>query len=190
MSQQSTDRSGSAVNLLERNGRFFFFQPDIGVIASDNGIAGAYEKFLSARHAFWYEADAAGLTAGGRGMVAGPDPTAGPPGNAVSMRRSRGVTTELGIFVVKLLIALTLFAGIAGVIITRAAEGVTGAIDRAVGPSKSISLADVSRKAADIVKDMQSLTKEEKESLRQSVGAISRELDPFVDAWRNPPPKP
>jgi hypothetical protein len=47
----------------------------------------------------------------------------------------------------------------------------------------------VSRKAADIVKDIHSLSKEDKEALLQSVAAISRELDPLVDAWRNPPPR-
>jgi len=190
MPQRSTGQSEPAVNMVEKNGRFFFFQPDIGVIASDDAIEGAYEKFLGARRAFWCELHAAGLTAGDRGMVARLDPTIASPRNAVSVPKSRGLTTELGIFVAKLLIALALFAGIGGIVIGRTAEGVTGAIDRAIGSSKSISLADVSRKAADIVKDMQSLTREEKESLRQSMAVISRELDPIVDAWRNPPAKP
>lgn len=189
MSQRSSDQSEPAVNLLERNGRFFFYQPDIGVIASDDGIDRAYEKFLSARRAFWSELDAAGLRTADRG-TAGGGPTSTSARNGVSVPMSRGLTTELGMFVAKLLIAIALFGGIGGMVAMRAAEGVGGAIDRAIAPSKSISLADVSRKAADIVKDMRSLTREEKESLRQSVAAISRELEPIVDAWRNPPPKP
>ena len=40
------------------------------------------------------------------------------------------------------------------------------------------------------LQNAQLLTKQEKESLRQSVGTISREIEPIVDAWRNPPVAP
>jgi len=190
MSQQSIDRPEPIVNLLEKNGRFFFFQPDIGVIASDNGIEGAYEKFLGARRAFWQEANAAGLTAADRGEPATPDSTAPVRRSGISVPQGRGVAAELGLFAAKLLIGLALVAGIGGLVVMRAAEGVSGAVNRTLGASASISLADVSRKAADIVKDIKSLTREEKESLRQSVGEIAREIEPIVDAWRNPPARP
>jgi hypothetical protein len=183
MSQTTSEQSEATANLLERDGRFFFFQPDIGVIASDEDIDRAYAKFGEARRAFRHEAERAGLVVGGAafaqpGSDAGLPPA---PGN-------RSVGVELGMFAAKLVIALVLIGAIGGAVISRGASGVAAAIDQAIGPTKSISLADITRKAADIVKDIQSLTKEEKESLRQSVGAISRELGPIADAWRNPPP--
>jgi len=183
MSQRTSERSEATTNLLERDGRFFFFQPDIGVIVSDEDIDKAYAKFVEARRAFLHEAERAGLTPGGSATFA---QTGSATGVRTAAGRSLGV--ELGLFVAKLVIALVLIGAIGGAVISRAAGTVAAAIDQAIGPSKSISLADITRKAADIVKDIQSLTKEEKESLRQSVGAISRELGPIADAWRNPPP--
>jgi hypothetical protein len=189
MSQRTSDHSEVSVTLLERNGRFFFFQPLIGVIASDASIETAYEKFLDAQRAFWSEVEQAGLIVDEGRLGTTPGATA-MRGTPQTVEVSRSVKSELGLFVAKLCIALVLIGVIGGAVVTRAASGVAAAIEHAIGPSKSISMADVSRKAADIVKDLQSLTKEEKESLRQSVGAISREVDPVVDAWRNPPARP
>jgi hypothetical protein len=180
---QRTDDSGRSVTLVEKNGRFFFFQPDVGVIASDESIENAYQKFLGARHEFWREIEQAGLSVGNsRGAPGAHEIVLSPTG--------RSVPSELGLFVAKFSLAMILIAAIGGVVVTRAASGIAAAIDQVTGPARSISIADVSRKAADIVKDLRSLTESEKESLRQSIGAISREIDPIVDAWRNPPAKP
>jgi len=180
---QRTNDSGRSVTLVERNGRFFFFQPGIGVIASDVDIENAYQKFIGAEHAFWHEIGQAGLSAGGSQGAATPH-------GVVLTTAGRSVSSELGLFVAKLCIAIVLVAAIGGTVVTRAVSGVVASVEQAVGPAKSISVADVSRKAADIVKDMRSLTEQEKEALRQSIGAISRELNPMIDAWRNPPAQP
>lgn len=180
---QRTDDSARSVTLVEKNGRFFFFQPDVGVIASDVSIENAYQKFLGARHEFWRNVEQAGLTVGGNHRASDAQ-------EIVLASTGRSVPSELGLFVAKLGIAIVLIGAISGVVVTRATSGIASAIDHVAGPAKSISMADVSRKAADIVNDLRSLTEQEKDSIRQSVGAISRELDPIIDAWRNPPAKP
>jgi hypothetical protein len=176
MSQHASDQKIS-VNLLESNGRIYFFQSDIGVIASGDNVENAYEKFLVARRAFWSELEGAGLT--GRAATAG---VAAPGG--------RGVLAELGLFIVKSFIVLAIIGSVAGFVVSRTADRITMAVNQAAGSVKPISLADLTRKAADIVKDIKSLSPEDKEALRRNIGAISRELDPIVDAWRNPPPGP
>jgi len=187
MPQRTNEQSETDVILIEKNGRFFFFQPDIGVIASDEGIEGAYGKFSDARRAFWNDVAQAGLAAGGPGAVAAPLRGRGEI-VAVAGPGRRGVAAELGLFVAKLCIAVALIGGVGAMVVSRAASGIATTLQQ-VGSPKPISLADVSRKAADIVKDIHSLSKEDKEALLQSVAAISRELDPLVDAWRNPPPR-
>jgi hypothetical protein len=179
MSQYASDQRIS-VNLLESNGRIYFLQPGIGVIASGDNVESAYERFLGARRAFWSELEGAGLTGG--------DATAGVAASAV--QRGRGVLAELGLFIAKFVIALTIIGSVAGFLVTRTVDRITMAVDQAAGSVKPVSLADVTRKAADIVKDFKSLSPEDKEALRRNIGAISRELDPIVDAWRNPPPGP
>ena len=181
MSQRTIERSKASVTLLENNGRIFFFQPDIGVIASDESLEKAYAKFIGARQAYWSEVDGSGLRIGGGSIVPAQEIT-------VSTTGARSAWVELGLFVAKFCIVLVVIAGVGGVLVTRVAGSIGAAIDNAVGPSKSISLADVVRKSSDVVKDLQSLTGEEKEALRRNVAAISRELAPIVDAWRNPPP--
>lgn len=187
MSQGTSDRSQASVTLLENNGRIFFFQPDIGVIASDEKLETAYQKFLSARQAFWSEVDRAGLTVGAR-------PTASAQAITVAATGGRSVVSELGLFVAKFCIVLAVIGGIGwgvGVAVTKAVNGAATAFNQAFDPkSLSLSYADVARKAGEIVKDMQSLTKDEKEALQRNVSAISRELEPVAEAWRNPPPRP
>jgi hypothetical protein len=184
MSQRMGDQSQANVVLIERNGRFFFFQPDIGVIASDQGIEEAYGRFSEVRRAFWNDVSQAGLTVGRAGVVAGPSHT-GHETVAVVGHGRRGMAAEIGLFVAKVCIVFALIGAIGVTVVARAGAGIATMLQQVELP-KQISLADVSRKAADIVKDIQSLTKEEKESLVRSVAAISRELDPVVDAWRNP----
>ena len=74
----------------------------------------------------------------------------------------------------------------AATVVPRAAASISSAI----GGEGRLSLADVARKAEDIARDARNLPEEKKASLRQNIGAISRELAPFVDAWRNPPEVP
>jgi len=181
---QRTDDSGRSVTLIENNGRFFFFEPDVGVIASDEKIEGAYQKFLGARQAFWREVELAGLPVDGsrRASHAREIVLASPTG--------RSMASELGLFIAKFGIAIVLIGTIGGVAVTRAVNSVAAAIEHATSPIKSVSMADVTLKASDIVKDLRSLTEQEREALRQNIGAISRELGPMIDAWRNPPAKP
>ena len=184
MSQRTNDLEAEVV-LIEKNGRFFVFQPDIGVIASDEKLEGAYGKFLEARRVFLSEVAHAGLTAGGR------SPTTGaargtPEIVAVTSPGDRGIAAELALFFVKLCIVVAIIGGIGGMAGSRAASGIASALEQVKMP-KELSFEDVVRKVAYIAKDIQSLPKEEKETLVQSVGAISRDLDPVLDAWRNPP---
>ena len=187
MSQHASDQKIS-VNLLESNGRIYFFQPDIGVIASGDNVENAYQKFLGARRAFWNELEGAGLTGGA--ATAGVAASAVPREIKLPAPGGRGVPAELGLFIVKSFIALAIIGSVAGFVVTHTVDRITMAVDQAAGSVKPISLADVTRKAADIVKDIKSLSPEDKEALRRNIGTISRELEPIVDAWRNPPPGP
>jgi hypothetical protein len=186
MSPRTNDLEADVV-LIEKNGRFFFFQPDIGVIASDDKVEGAYGKFLEARRAFLTEVAHAGLALSGPTAVASASRGA-PETVAVAALGGRGIAAELALFVAKLCIVFAVIGGIGAVLGSRAASGIASTLEQVKIP-KQLSFEDVVRKAADIAKDMQSLTKEERETFVRSVGAISRELDPVVDAWRNPPPR-
>ncbi len=177
----SADRSPPIAVLLEKDGRFFFYQPDTGLIASDTNIEAAYAKFEGTRRGFLQEVERAGLTR--REAVV--------PWQAAPAAMPRDFVGELKLFLAKTCIVLVVVGAVgafAGVMVGRSIGGLTAAIDQAVTPLKSIALSDVARKAADIARDVQSLTKEQKDSLRQSIGTISREIEPVVDTWRNPPP--
>jgi hypothetical protein len=180
MSERGSDQSAQSAVLLEKNGRFFFYQPDTGVISSDASIEGAYAKFAAARRTFLDEVDRAGLTlSGARASV--PATQAAP---------TRSIAAELKLFLAKtcvVLLVIAIVGGLAGSLVARSVSGLAAAIDQALAPLKSITLADVAGKASDVAKDAQSLTTQQKDSLRQSIGTISRELGPIVDAWRNPP---
>lgn len=176
----------ASVNLLENNGRIFFFQPDIGVIASDENLEKAYGKFLDARRTFWSEVEGAGLKAGGVVDRGGAASVARDPVPDTSSRRT--MVAELGLFAAKFCIALVITCGLVGVVAMRAVDGISGAIAQAT--PKQLSLADVTHKTADILKDIRSLSPQDREELLRNVGEISREFQPIVDAWRNPPPHP
>ena len=181
MSERRNDQSPPTAVLLEKDGRYFFYQPDTGLIASDESIETAYAKFESARRGFIEEVERAGLT---RGQAVGSE-------QAASTVMSRDFAGELKLFLAKACIVLVLVAtvgGLVGALAARSVGGLAAAIDQALTPLKTLTLSDVARKAADIARDSQSLTPQEKESLRQSIGTISREVGPIVDTWRNPPP--
>jgi hypothetical protein len=84
-------------------------------------------------------------------------------------------------FVAKVAIVLLLVAGLGAA----AAIGMKNAVG-----GGGVSMVDIANKAAEIVRDVQAMPPDRKESLRQSIGILSREAAPIVDAWRNPPPLP
>jgi hypothetical protein len=153
--------------LVEKGGRFYFYQPGIALIASGDSLANAYRKFVGQRRDFVEEIERFGFV-GSRAPAT--RYSAGPV-----MGTNRGIASELGLFVAKCFIVLLLMGGLVAAVASLAPQG-------------GITFADVVNKAGEIAKDVQSLPPDRKEALRQSVGAISRELAPAVDAWRNPPP--
>jgi hypothetical protein len=158
--------------LLERGGSFFVYEPNLGIIASDGTVEGAYRRFTGARLALAEEAERAGLTLR-RSFVPARLPLR--PAQAVPGGH-RSVVAELSLFVAKLGIFLLIVGGIGLVVAATVGSG-----------GKPLGMADVADKAAEIARDVSSLPPEKKELLRQSVGVVSRELGPVFDAWRNPP---
>jgi hypothetical protein len=184
MSERQLDRVQSATVMIEKAGRFFFYQPSLGVIASDAGIDSAYRRFLDARQHYLDEVTASGVA------LASPIPEGGRSGNILARH---DLTHELMLFLMKTGIVLLLVM----VVVVVAATSVGGALARLgdrltaiAEPLNSISIVDVADKAAVIVKDIQAMPPERKESLKRSIGIISRELDPIAEAWRNPTPAP
>jgi len=153
--------------LVEQGGRFYFYQPGIALIASGDSLANAYQKFVGQRRDFIEEIERFGFV-GNRAPAA--QYSAGPV-----VETHRGIASELGLFVAKCFIALLLVGGLLAAAVA------------SLAPQGGITFADVANKAGEIAKDVQSLPPDRKEALRQSVGAISRELAPAIDAWRNPP---
>lgn len=168
MREEQSGYSLATAVLVEQGGRFFFYQPGIALIASGDSLANAYRKFVGQRRDFIEEIERFGFV-GNRAPAA--QYSAGPIVGA-----HRGVASELGLFAAKCVVAVLLVGGL----LAAAAAG--------LAPQGGISFSDVVNKVGDIAKDIQSLPADRKEALRQSVGAISRELAPAADAWRNPPP--
>lgn len=168
------DQLSASTVLLARGGKFFVYEPGLGVIASGDSAQGAYERFSDVRQQFLADVEHAGLTAGR------------PP--AQFSRQSVG--RELGTFFAKVCIVLLVLAAIAipaALSVGQVLEQTLTAVSNSLASTGAISLRDVVQKAADIAKDARDLPPDKKESLRQSIGAISHEVSPFVDAWRNPP---
>ena len=166
-------KSPDATVLLAKDGKFFVYEPGLAVIASGDSVEAVYRRFGEVRQEYLSQLEHAGVSAGRP---------------AVSARQE--MRRELTVFIAKFCIVLVLIAAMgvpAAVGISRSIEGLNAALSTAVGSAGSLSLGDLADKAAVIAKDAQSLPDEKKEQLRQSVGAISREMAPIVDAWRNPP---
>lgn len=162
--------------LVERGGHFYFYQPGLGVIGSAKTISAAYEEFVEERRKYLEEVERAGLSA---------FPAPSPDGeiSAVALRPS--LSRELLLFLAKTAIVLAVIGVIglfAGVVVTRAIDDVAGSLARI----RPISMEDVAVKAADIARDLRSLSPEKRETLLRSIAAISREVEPMADAWRNP----
>jgi hypothetical protein len=144
----------------------------------------AYKKFDIAKRELIANVERAGLVIG-REAVAGRG-----PGSAQSqkLRDVRGVAAELGVFALKGVIVL-IIVGAAGISVGRSISGSIDRLGESIAP-KSISMVDVVHKFAEIARDVQDLSESDRELLKQSIGKLSREIDPVVDAWRNPPASP
>jgi hypothetical protein len=169
-----SDHSFATAVLLEKGGRFYVYQPGLALIASDQSLLTAYRKFIGVRRDFIEEAERSGLA--GHGPL--PRAYVGVPEQSLARG---GIAAELGLFVAKLCIVLLLVAGLGAA----AAIGMKNALG-----GGGVSIVDIANKAAEIVKDVQAMPPDRKESLRQSIGVLSREAAPLMDAWRNPPPLP
>jgi hypothetical protein len=179
MSAPGSNAGAASAVLVEKGGRFFVYEPTLGVIAADDTVEKAYDKFLNAKRAYLDDVAQAGLSMA--------PPSAAPVVRSVASRHFVG---ELGLFVAKTCIVFVLVGVLLLVAADQAARTVNrlaSGIDQAIAPLKSISLADLAVKAADIAKDARDLPAEKKEMLRRSIGTISLETAPFFDAWRNPP---
>jgi len=177
--QMSSPRSAESdtVVLVEKGGRFFVYQPALGVIAADDTVERAYDKFVGAKRAYLDDLAKAGLSLS-------------PAVSAPSQAPPRHIAGELAFFLAKTCIVFVLigaFVLIAADQAGRAVNRLASGIDQAIAPLKSISLLDLADKAADIAKDAQNLPPEKKDALRRNLAIISREAAPFFEAWRNPP---
>jgi len=167
------DVGESTAVLLERGGNFFVYEPNLGIIASDGTVEGAYRRFTGAKRALVEEAERAGLALRRSGA---PAPLPARPRQVATGQR--GVVAELSLFVAKIGIFFLVIGGIGAVVAMTAGSG-----------GKPLGMADVADKAAEIARDVSNLPPEKKALLRQSVGVVSRELGPVFDAWRSPPPQ-
>ena len=173
VSEIRSDRSPGEAVLLAKGGRFYIYEPDLAVIASGDSVEAAYRHFGDARQEYLGELERAGVSIGGP---------------VVPLRRD--VRRELTVFCAKLCIVLVVIAavGVPAILgVGRSIDGLATALSGAVDSMGSLSLGDLAQKAAAIAKDAQSLPDDKKEQLRQSIGIISREASPLLDAWRNPP---
>ena len=183
MSEAGSDHLRATVVLLQKGNRFIFYQPGLGVISSGENLEGAYDRFVGARRAFFEDVDRAGLTLTTASPV--PVPT-GPPGLPARV----SVTVELGLFLAKTSIIILLIAAIGAVVssgVTRSVDRLASTVSQVAEPLKKISMFDIVIKAEDIARDVQGMPDDRKESLRQSIGVLSREFNPIGEAWRNPP---
>lgn len=180
----------SATVLLERNGEYFVYEPGLALVASGDTVESAYRSFSEGKKAFFENARRAGLTL---------DET--PVASAAGFVVRRGFLGEFGLFLTKTCIVLLIIGGIgvaAATALGKLISGLSAEVTREVARASagvadvlkgvgSISMVDIANKAAVIVQDVQAMPPERKESLRQSIGILSREATPIIEAWRNPP---
>jgi hypothetical protein len=154
--------------LLEKEGRFYFFDSGLDTIASGDTLAQAYEKFTKDASSRASDIEQAGISR--------------------STRPPSGVGRELGLFALKFCVALAILAGIVGSLIATVAHGIEAAISQATTSVRPISLVDVVSKAEDIARDAEALPPEKKEALRRSIATIKRELGRAFDSDPSEPP--
>ena len=180
MSEAAGEHPPASAVLVERDGRFYFYEPGLGVIGSAASISEAYEKFLELRRCYLDEVRGAGLT------TLPPHPSQSQVSAVVSRPH---FLRELQLFVAKSAIVLVILAFV-GMFVGAAVGRGFREVAASIGSVQAVSINDVVDKAAEVVKDLKSLSPERRESLRQSIGTISRELAPMAEAWRNPPEVP
>jgi len=171
---RAADRQTSAV-LIEREGSFFVYEPSLGLIGSGETAEVAYQKFQAARRNLMADVERAGLTMEREGSS------------------KPGLAAELGIFIAKACIVMVLIVAIGAigaVKVIQSAQGAAVAIGNALGSGKTISMVDVVHKSGEVAHDLQSLSDDNKKALLSNIGIVSRELTPYVEAWRNPPDNP
>lgn len=178
MSKPHPDHSPVAAVLLEKDGRFFFCEPGLAVIASGDSVEGAYEKFIESRRGYLEDFERAGLNARRFSY-------AQLPGDLDNGGKGLGLKA----FLAKTCIVLLLIVGIGAITGLSVAHFVGGIVGPQVEAMGSISMEDVVKKVAVIAQDFQSLPDDRKETLKRDIGLLSREATMFIDAWRNPPPK-
>ena len=168
----------SSAVLLESAGRFFFYQPETGIIASGENVDAAYANFSGARQQYYADMARAGLDV----------PL--PPEVVARRRFLASLGKEMGVILGRISIVVIVIATL-GVAV---AQGVRSGVDRLTDmialefdSAQPLSLRDVVKKAEDVARDTQDLTDKQRDTLRRSIGTISRELSPLIDAWRNPP---
>jgi hypothetical protein len=167
-------RPPSAV-LVERNGKFFFYDPDVGVIASGGTVESAFAQFTRARSEHLEQVEQAGIP-----VVTAPSEAA-----EANLSLRHDMWGELKIFLAKAAIVLVVLV-VAGLVAAQAVGGAADKLAGALAPLGSISMVDIANKAEMIVKDVQAMPAERKEALRRSLAILSREADPIAEAWRNP----
>ncbi|UYN97341.1 MAG: hypothetical protein KIT25_10565 [Enhydrobacter sp.] len=179
----------SATVLLERDGEYFVYEPGLALVASGDTVESAYRSFSEGKKALFENARRAGLTTGEASVA-----------SAAGFVAGRGFFGELGLFLTKTCIVLLIIGGIgvtAATALDKAISGLSAEVARvSAGVADvlkgvgSISMVDIANKAAVIVQDVQAMPADRKESLRQSIGILSREATPIVEAWRSPPTSP
>ena len=178
MDETQSDRTLSTVVLLERDGRYFVYEPGLALISSDGDIKVAYGKFATARQSYLEDIGRAGLTSNASTPVA-------PVTRKVQSIAGRSFGGELGLFAAKLCVAIVFIAAI-GVGVGVTVQQLTGSNSAQGG----ISMVDIANKAEVIAQDVQAMPQERKDALRRSIGILSRELEPLAEAWRNAPSAP
>ena len=172
--------------VVERDGRFFAYEAGLTLIGSGSTFGAAYANFLTAKRSYYEELEKAGLEV----VAIAPQPK--------REMAVRGVLAELGLFLAKASIVLVLIAGLSGAAVASVLQLMgrlgpeivmaTNVVSEALKPLANISMIDVANKMEVVVRDVQAMPEERKESLRRSIGILSREVAPIVEAWRNPPP--
>jgi hypothetical protein len=170
MLEESRDQLPPRALLLEKDGRFYFFDSGLDTIASGDTLEQAYEKFTKQASIRASDIAQAGVSR--------------------STRPSSGVGRELGLFALKFGLALAILAAIVVPLMVTVAHGIEGAISHAVASVRPISLADIASKAEDIARDAEALPPQKKEALRQSIATIKRELGRAFDSAADPSEPP
>ncbi|WP_395624343.1 hypothetical protein [Sphingomonas daechungensis] len=147
--------------MIEKDGRFFLFEPGLALIGSGANIDEAYAQYVDLRRRYVSDIEMSGLA-----PVVFARPSKG---------LLKGVLVELSTFLAKTILVVLVLAGL---------------LVAAVIPVTTLSIADVADKAFDVAVDMQGMKEDQRRKLSQSIGEISRQLRSFAESWQNPPREP